>query len=288
MNIIADRLFALLLGWTKALFNGLWNLFGNSDGGAIGFVQRFWLPIVLILVAFGVVTDYVVWLIRWRPYFVWRTWLRNLGKNRRERLTRSYMEDLDHSPLDLPGFAAPEPYPDNMADGDAPVFFDFDAPADQAGDLVYPDRQFGQEPGPDSPYVSAAEEYAQHQGRMGPDDAWDPLQAEPSWMSLFNQARQRQAEVAAAEAPQEAWADVLPEEDEFASREPSVRRRRSDRSRRKPNRMQNIRDAIFSRASDEPVDSLPPPVSQKSAFRAPYIPRNYRYNSGEAKRNEEQ
>ncbi|HSK68270.1 MAG TPA: hypothetical protein VLA21_03335, partial [Candidatus Limnocylindria bacterium] len=311
MNVIADRLFALLLGWTKTLFNGLWNLLGNRDSGAIGFIQRFWLPLILILMAVGVVMDYVIWLIRWRPYFVWRTWLRNFGKSRRERITRSYMESLDHSPLDLPGFTQENRWQDSLADGDVPVYFDFEgqeggAPEDPqaaygAQDAGYYEaygygaaygadfleNQDYQEPlGPDTPYIPPIEEdgapYLQSQ-RMGPDDVWDPLAAEPSWMSLFHQARQRQEEEASLGIPpRSAWKPELepePQEADLADTA-GMRRRRSERARRKPDRMRGIRDALFSRSSDEHVDSLPPPVNPDSAFRQPYIPQNYRYSSG--------
>ena len=57
MNFIADSLFSVLLGWTRSLFNDLWNMITNDSSGFTGFLQRFWLPIILILLIGATLID---------------------------------------------------------------------------------------------------------------------------------------------------------------------------------------------------------------------------------------
>ncbi|MGI6695928.1 MAG: hypothetical protein ACOX6O_06795 [Christensenellales bacterium] len=271
MNIIADRLFGLLLGWTRGLFNSLWNLVTNHSSGITGFLQRFWLPMIVILLMAGTITDYVVWIIRWRPHYVWRSWFSRRDRSRRMQATQAYMADLDQAPLDL-----------GYDQGDEPYFY----PQDQA--VTFPENDsfpYSQEPVYQEPPISRPPQ---------------PLmQQTPSFTPAYPEHELPHAAwIAEPEAqPQALWQEPLPPEeavyqpawDEAVPHEPeeetvpeipaSPRRRRVDTKRqRQPGLLRAIRETFIDPMDpDEQLDSLPPPISPEDAFHQPYYPENYSY-----------
>ena len=69
-NVIVD----VMLGWLKGLANWvlrLFNLAGSVSGSPLLWLSQNWLKLLIIFLALGLVTDRLVWLIRWRPYWVW-------------------------------------------------------------------------------------------------------------------------------------------------------------------------------------------------------------------------
>ena len=292
MNIIADRLFALLLGWTGSLFNGLWNLITNEGGAFSGFLRSFWLPLIVILLLFGTVVDYAIWLIRWRPYYVWSSWLRRVIGRRRLHQTQSYMEDLDHSPLDLPEYQGES----GAALYDEPIYFDFQA----------------------TPYQEETPAYFQDDNYQPLSLAEDPAQAEqqlqdlpPAFVPSLPWENVRPVPIANFPEPSP---DQMPEElpyEELPQAEPllppfeeqpyhpddlylatlqetaapeeapaqSHRKRRVDsRRRRSGNMLKSIRDTLFdSTAEQEGADVMEPPVNPEAAFHKPFYPQSYSY-----------
>ena len=69
-NAIVD----VMLGWLKGLANWvlrLFNLAGSVGGSPLLWLSQNWLKLLIIFLVLGVVVDRLVWLIRWRPYWVW-------------------------------------------------------------------------------------------------------------------------------------------------------------------------------------------------------------------------
>lgn len=64
-----------MLGWVRGITDWIWNIIRhgrNSAGGA--FLRWFsdnWLLLVLFIVISCSLIDYVVWLARWRRYYIW-------------------------------------------------------------------------------------------------------------------------------------------------------------------------------------------------------------------------
>lgn len=302
MNIIADRLFALLLGWTGSLFNGLWNLITNEAGAFAGFLRNFWLPMILILLLFGTVVDYVIWLIRWRPYYVWSSWLRRVIGKRRLHQTKSYMEDLDHSPLDLPEYQG-------VAEGqpgvyDEPIYFDFQAPYmeeepfEDGGEAWQPMnlQEEAYQPElpvedvppafvPSLPWENVREvpiaTFPQPEEEVVPEGFIPyepPLQDTLPPMPVFEEPYHPD-DLALAEAQQA----EKPGEEQL-----SLRRRRVDaRRRRAGNVLKTIRQTIFDDPdAEEAAASLEPPVNPEAAFHKPYYPQSYQYREHAQKEQE--
>jgi len=62
------------LGWLKGLANWvlkLFNLAGSSGGSPLLWLSQNWLKLLILLLIVGVAVDWLVWMIRWRPYWVW-------------------------------------------------------------------------------------------------------------------------------------------------------------------------------------------------------------------------
>ena len=74
MGNFANTLFSVLLGWVQRAVAWLWQLIG-ADGadGLMGWVLDNWLALAVGLCLIGLVIDMVVYLIRWQPYRVWRS-----------------------------------------------------------------------------------------------------------------------------------------------------------------------------------------------------------------------
>ena len=69
-NAIVD----VMLGWLKGLANWvlrLFNLAGSASGSPLVWLSRNWLKLLIFFLVLGVVLDRLIWLIRWRPYWVW-------------------------------------------------------------------------------------------------------------------------------------------------------------------------------------------------------------------------
>ena len=71
---MADSFIGGVLVWLKALANWVLRLFdlaGSSGANPLLYISRHWAVYLAVLLAVGTVTDLVVWMIRWRPYWIW-------------------------------------------------------------------------------------------------------------------------------------------------------------------------------------------------------------------------
>ena len=76
-NTYAEWFINMMLGWIRWVANGIAAAFqSNSARASVGstFLRWFgdnWIALLLTLIAVGVLTDWLVWLVRWRPYWLW-------------------------------------------------------------------------------------------------------------------------------------------------------------------------------------------------------------------------
>lgn len=71
MGTLADSLFTVLMGWVRALVSALWSLFSSDDMTILEFLGRNWMMIAVVMIAAGLVIDWIIWLLRWQPYHLW-------------------------------------------------------------------------------------------------------------------------------------------------------------------------------------------------------------------------
>ena len=159
MGTLADSLFTVLMSWVRALVSGIWALFSAEHTTALEFLGKNWLLIVAVLVAAGLVIDWIIWLLRWQPYHLWAQRARRIlrieePEEEEETHTRAHaavtrsMEDV--SPR------ADEPQED---DGMAPLYISEAFDEEQAREAIayadsvpdeelraYPGMRYGAQP----------------------------------------------------------------------------------------------------------------------------------------------
>lgn len=80
MGQFAGTLFRLLLGWVQTAVSWLWNLVTSADVSSwLQWLLDNWLTLLALLCIGGVLADFLVYLLRWQPYRVWRSFLQRLS-----------------------------------------------------------------------------------------------------------------------------------------------------------------------------------------------------------------
>ncbi len=156
MNGFANAILTLLLSWMRVLINDLWRLLSSEDAGILyRFLAANWKLVVLILCAGGFVIDRIVYLIRWRPYYVWSS---KLGRLRRRRAGRHGGVEMPEAEAAFPVQEAPgiqEPPVPDSPDSYVPESFEQAyAPAFDATRAYAPAADFA--PAPQSPGMDQA------------------------------------------------------------------------------------------------------------------------------------
>ena len=62
-----------MLSWMRWLTSWFWNI-ANSGGTSDGFLGWFsdnWKSLAVFLIIAGFIVDWIIWMIRWRPYWIW-------------------------------------------------------------------------------------------------------------------------------------------------------------------------------------------------------------------------
>jgi len=81
MRGFTQSLVNALLGWIRLLVEGVWDLiFSNETQQWLQWVADNWLTLVVFLCLCGVVIDYLIWILRWRPYYVWASSMRRMRR----------------------------------------------------------------------------------------------------------------------------------------------------------------------------------------------------------------
>jgi len=71
MGNFANAVFQTMLGWFSRMAQGLWNLINGENDDIAQWLADNWLKLLVLLLIIGVAVDLLVWLIRWRPYWIW-------------------------------------------------------------------------------------------------------------------------------------------------------------------------------------------------------------------------
>lgn len=85
-----------MLGWLKGLANWVLRLFNLSGGfSPLKFLADNWLKLLIFFLILGVVTDVLVWMIRWRPHWVWFRKKRVIINDKNFFAQEKYIDDSD-------------------------------------------------------------------------------------------------------------------------------------------------------------------------------------------------
>lgn len=85
-----------LLGWLKGLANWVLKLFNLAGSGAspLLWLSQNWLKLLIFLLILGMAMDWLIWMIRWRPYWIWMRKKRIIVNDERF-LTEKDFEDAE-------------------------------------------------------------------------------------------------------------------------------------------------------------------------------------------------
>ena len=133
MRGFAQTLFNALLGWIRMLVEAVWSLL-FSDGTKVWltWIGNNWLVLVVLLCLIGVAIDYLVWFVRWRPYYVWGSKMRRFGRifgiGRKERPPAPVRTGRSYAPLPAPltveDFEPEQAYPEPVQAYPGPAWED--------------------------------------------------------------------------------------------------------------------------------------------------------------------
>ena len=102
MGTLADSLFNVLMSWVRALVNSIWALFTTDHMTLLEFLGKNWVMLVVIMLAAGLVIDWLVWLVRWKPYHLWarrvRRFLHLPSPEEEEEEERKQRKKAKHQP----------------------------------------------------------------------------------------------------------------------------------------------------------------------------------------------
>lgn len=294
MNAFADWLFSVLLGWTGNIANEAWRSINNDTAGFTSLIARIWLPLLVILLLAGTMADFVVWLIRWRPHYVWRS--RGLKRNQQRQMNTAY-HAMEH------GEMSPE-YREQIAEW---VVSEEEPPLPSLWDDVTPNYPGSDVPPPvyEEPYQQPS--YPPYVQEETPQEYHESLYMRPeeeTYIPYADEAPVAQevqppymAETPAdpADYLQEDLSMITPEMQTFYDSyvpetpypqeeipQPAAPRRRRSEGRRKPSGPSGLIGQLLKQLprevdEEDVLNGLPPPVSHESAFRSPVYPDSYQY-----------
>jgi len=77
LDSLMQRVLAALFSWLRSLASIVWSMINSEQtGSGVTWLSENWWILIACIAAAGIIIDYLVWLIRWRPYYVWRSTIR--------------------------------------------------------------------------------------------------------------------------------------------------------------------------------------------------------------------
>lgn len=210
MSGIGEFAYTILLGWMRALVNWFWSLFSGT--GNTGIWQWFlsnWKVWLLVLLIGGILVDWIMWVVRWRPY---RVLMRRLRRGK-----PAEAGDAEGAWDDGEGYYAPEiPADSDEMDWTDTTFATLsEIDPDWAGSLVieededpyYTDEVYGAAQPADAPLMEPAPYEAPYSDYEEADSQATPLEEEyiepdsAGWQTYAPDAEASQAQEMPPAAP---------------------------------------------------------------------------------------
>ena len=235
MGTLTNALMRVLLSWVRGFVSLLWSIADGKNAGFLEFFRRSWLPLCVVLVVFGLVMDFLVWLIRYKPHVL-------LAARFRERFSRAQKETEEPESRTKP--AKQEewlPESPTVTQEEEKKILQEAADIPDASLGAYPGRRY-QEPAPEETrhYAAADEKSETQRFRLAPDPAPskepEQTEAEKEYARRLAEYERRKAQydlemaeyekkMAAYEAAQRA-AETVPAASSAEQGEQTPRRRR--------------------------------------------------------------
>ena len=74
MGSFANTLFRGMLGWLQGIVSAVWSAFTSEKGSSFfTWIGKYWILIAGLLCIIGLVSVLGVYIVRWKPYKVWKS-----------------------------------------------------------------------------------------------------------------------------------------------------------------------------------------------------------------------
>ena len=105
MEGFSVSIFKITLGWIADVVRQIWNIITDpSAGNLFTWIGNHWKPIVIILCAVGSIADLLIYLIRWRPIQVWKSYFRRKKRQSGRVYIREGSENITRPDGQIPAF----------------------------------------------------------------------------------------------------------------------------------------------------------------------------------------
>ena len=82
MGSFANTLFTIMLGWLQSAAAAIWSALTTENGSSfLQWIGRNWLILTAVLCAIGLVADFGIYLVRWRPMRVWKSFFSSIRRS---------------------------------------------------------------------------------------------------------------------------------------------------------------------------------------------------------------
>ena len=79
MGSFANTLFTIMLGWLQTAAASIWAAFTSENGSTFfQWIGRNWIILAIVLCGIGLIVDLGIYLLRWRPIQVWKSYFNRL------------------------------------------------------------------------------------------------------------------------------------------------------------------------------------------------------------------
>jgi len=150
MGTFADSMFNVLMSWVRALVSGIWALFSSENTTVLGFLGQNWMIVAGVMIAAGLIIDWLIWLVRWQPYHIWAQRMRRLlgldrGSEEKEEPRLKAHAAVARGRAPLSAHPQTTPQPDDQAQWLELDFEDEQLAMERADEM--PDEALGAYPG---------------------------------------------------------------------------------------------------------------------------------------------
>ena len=118
MGGFASSAFSLMLAWVRSAAAWLWQLAAGGESGGLGvWLAEHWKAVAIALCVIGVAVDWIVYLLRWKPYRVWQSFFRRLRGEAEESAgtVRREPDNVTEQPAEAAEWTPEEPRYEQLA-----------------------------------------------------------------------------------------------------------------------------------------------------------------------------
>lgn len=98
MGSFANSLFKIMLGWLQTAVSSVWSAFTSDNGSSLfNWIGQHWIMTAAVLCCAGLAADLCVYLLRWKPYKVWKSFFSRQRESDEKASSEETGPDMERS-----------------------------------------------------------------------------------------------------------------------------------------------------------------------------------------------